>query len=91
MLTLHQHIVRIIYPSTNLSAMLNCLDDDEVEQQLTVIPRIGSLRRKSLMDYAFPELHQKVSIQASVTSKFLNSINVYISKPVCKLLTKVFN
>lgn len=34
-------------------------DDDEVEQQLTVIPRIGSLRRKSLIDYAFPELHQK--------------------------------
>ena len=43
------------------------------------------------MDYAFPELHQKVSIQASVTSKILNSINVNISKPVWKLVTKVSN
>ena len=37
-----------------------CADDEAVEQKLTVIPRIGSLRRKSMMDYAFPELHQKV-------------------------------
>ena len=48
-----------------LHAMLDnalCADDEAVEQKLTVIPRIGSLRRKSLMDYAFPELHQKVRI-----------------------------
>jgi hypothetical protein len=32
---------------------------------------IGSLRRKSFMDYAFPE-KKKVSIQAPVASKFLS-------------------
>ena len=50
-------LVGIIFITMNI---LN-EEDAEVEQQLTVIPRIGSLRKKSMIDYAFPELHQKVT------------------------------
>ena len=35
-------------------------DGESVEQQLTIIPRVGNKRRRSLADHAFPELHQKV-------------------------------
>jgi len=51
--------VRPVSPAAGSNDPLFEQDDVEVEQQLTVIPRIGSLRRKSLIDYAFPELHQK--------------------------------
>ena len=38
--------------------------DEGVEQQLTIIPKLGSLaRRKSLVNHAFPELHRKVNSQ----------------------------
>merc|ERR1719323_2225178 len=36
--------------------------DENVEQQLTIIPKLGSFsRRKSLVNHAFPELHRKSS------------------------------
>lgn len=36
--------------------------DESVEQQLTIIPKLGSFqRRKSLVNHAFPELHRKSS------------------------------
>jgi len=41
------------------SADLLCKDGESVEQQLTIIPRVGNKRRRSLADHAFPELHQK--------------------------------
>ena len=42
------------------AANFSCSDAD-IEQQLTVIPRLPG-RRKSMMEYAFPELHQKVIV-----------------------------
>jgi len=36
--------------------------DESVENQLTIIPKLGSFsRRKSLVNHAFPELHRKTS------------------------------
>ena len=44
--------------------------DEAVEHQLTIIPRLGSFkRRKSLVNHAFPELHRKVSYDCSRVSK----------------------
>ena len=48
------------------AACIHCADEG-VEQQLTIIPKLGSLaRRKSLVNHAFPELHRKVRQHAQL-------------------------
>ena len=55
--------VRPVSPGASVGGSLDLLfeRDEAVEHQLTIIPRVGSFkRRKSLVNHAFPELHRKV-------------------------------
>lgn len=54
--------VRPVSPGASVGGSLDLLfeRDEAVEHQLTIIPRVGSFkRRKSLVNHAFPELHRK--------------------------------
>ena len=57
--------VRPVSPGASVGGSLDLLfeRDKSVEHQLTIIPRMGSVkRRKSLVNHAFPELHKKVRL-----------------------------
>ena len=57
--------VRPVSPGASVGGSLDLLfeRDKSVEHQLTIIPRVGSVkRRKSLVNHAFPELHKKVRL-----------------------------